>query len=57
MRDEFDKCYFCRYYDSYEGCEWGCDNHENFEPVNDRLIEKAKEKHIFVSDVITLIDL
>lgn len=57
MRDEFDKCRFCRHYDTYEGCEWGCEDYESFEPVKDRLIEKAKEKHISVTDVIALINL
>lgn len=55
--DEFNKCNFCKWYDSYEGCEWGCDNHESFEPVKDRLIEKAKEKGISISDLIALINL
>ena len=30
MRNEFDKCYFCNFYDEYEGCVDGCNNHEDF---------------------------
>ena len=28
MRNEYDKCYFCKSYDEYEGCEtnWFCDD-------------------------------
>lgn len=57
MRKEFDKCYFCKYYDTYEGCEWGCDNKTGFEPDNDRIIVKAKEKNISVADVIALMNM
>lgn len=32
MSNEFRKCNFCSYYDEYEGCEWGCNNHEDFKP-------------------------
>lgn len=57
MRNEFDKCYFCKCYDEYEGCEWGCDNKTGFKPNHDRIIEKAKEKDISVADVIALINI
>lgn len=57
MSNEFRKCNFCSYYDEYEGCEWGCNNHEGFEPDNDRIITKAKEKGISVADVIALINI
>lgn len=58
MRDEFDKCEFCRHHDSFEGCSlFGCDNYDDFKPAKNRLIEKAKEKHISVTDVIALINL
>ena len=50
MRNEFDKCYFCKSYDEYEGCVDGCSNH-------DRIIKKAKEKNISVQDVIALMKL
>lgn len=33
--DDFRKCNFCQYYDEYEGCEWGCDNYEDFKPAAD----------------------
>lgn len=57
MRNEFDKCYFCKSYDEYEGCEWGCTNKEGFSPDHDRIIKKAKEKNISVQDVIALMKL
>lgn len=53
MRNEFDKCFFCKYYDEYEGCS----NQEAFSPNHDRIIRKAKEKNISVQDVIALINL
>ena len=56
MRNEFDKCYFCRHYDEYNGCEWGCINKIDFEPDHDRIIAKAKEKNISVADVIALMN-
>lgn len=56
MRNEFCKCYFCKAYDEYEGCEYGCNNHEGYNPNPDRLIIKAKEKSISVADVIALIN-
>lgn len=57
MRNEFDKCYFCKCYDEYDGCEYGCDNKTGFEPNNDRIIAKAKEKNISVADVIALMNM
>ena len=57
MKNEFDKCYFCKSYDDYEGCEWGCNNKEGFSPDHNRIIKKAKEKNISVQDVIALINL
>ena len=57
MSNEFRKCNFCSYYYEYEGCEWGCNNHEDFKPDNDRIITKAKEKGISVADVIALINI
>ena len=56
MRNEFCKCYFCRSYDEYEGCEYGCKSQEGYTPDTDRLIRKSKEKDISVSDVIALIN-
>lgn len=55
--DEYCKCRFCKSYDEYEGCEWGCDNFEGYESNKNRLIEKAKEKGISVADLIALINL
>ena len=57
MRNEFDKCFFCKYYDEYEGCVDGCNNYEAFSPNHDRIIKKAKEKNISVQDVIVLMNL
>ena len=57
MRNEFDKCYFCKNYDEDEGCEYGCENKKGFEPNHDKIIKKAKEKDISVADVIALINI
>ena len=57
MMDEYCNCRFCKSYDEYEGCEWGCDNFEGYESNKNRLIEKAKEKGISVADLIALINL
>ena len=57
MRNEYDKCYFCKNYDEYEGCEWGCEDKKGFKPNHDRIIAKAKEKNISVADVIALINM
>lgn len=55
---EFCKCNFCTSYDIYEGCMWGCgENGDGFIPNTERIIEKAKEKGISVSDVLALIEL
>jgi len=40
--NELNKCYFCRSYDEFEGCEWGCDNKEGFEPDHDKIIKRQK---------------
>lgn len=42
MRNEYDKCYFCKSYDEYEGCAYGCENKTGFESDHDRIIAKAK---------------
>ncbi len=58
MRDEFDKCHFCKYYDSFEGCiNDFCSNHDGYKPNKSKLIEVAHQKKISVSDLISLIDL
>lgn len=57
MTNEFDKCLFCKHYDNFDGCEWGCNNKEDFEPNHNKIIEKAKEKDISATDVISLINL
>ena len=44
MRNEYDKCYFCKSYDEYEGCEWGCEDKKGFKPNHDRIIAKAKRE-------------
>ena len=43
VRNEYDKCYFCKTYDEYEGCEYGCENKTGFEPDHNRIITKEKE--------------
>lgn len=57
MVNEFDKCNFCRCYDEYEGCEYGCYDKEGFVPNHDKIIQKSKEKRISVQDVIALMNL
>ncbi len=57
MRNEFYKCFFCKYYDEYEGCINSCNHQEDFSPNHDRIIRKAKEKNISVQDVIALMNL
>ena len=55
MRSEWDKCYFCKRYDTYDGCGcdgWGC----YFAPAQEKVIEMAKEKDISCSDVLALIE-
>lgn len=51
--DEWNKCNFCKNYDTYDGCEeWEC----NFKVWQDKVIETAKEKDISCSDVLALIE-
>ena len=58
MKDDFDKCIFCRRYDSFEGCRaFMCNNKDGFEPNTNKIIERAKECGISVSDVIALANL
>lgn len=58
MRDEYDKCNFCKHYDTFDGCmDWYCNNYESYNPDKDKLIEVAQQKGISVSDLITLINL
>ena len=54
--NEFSKCYFCKSYDEYVWCKYGCDNKTGYTPDTDRIIKKSKEKDITVEDVITLIN-
>lgn len=57
--NEFDKCYFCRKYDNFDGCtdDFCCRaTREYYEPSKERIIEKAKENGISVSDVVALIN-
>lgn len=56
MMDEYNKCRFCRSYDNDEGCmDWFCSNKDSYKPNKKRIIEKAKEENMSVSDVIALI--
>ena len=59
MLDEFDKCRFCKWYDDYEGCDNGfcCPaEHDDFKIDIGRVVEKAKEMNMSVTDVVTLIN-
>ena len=56
--DDFDKCYFCQSYDTYDGCQDGwCECREDFKPNKNRIIEEAKSRGLSVADVIALINL
>ena len=58
MGDEFNKCYFCYYYNKFVGCvSIGCYNKDGYKVNKNRIIEKAKEKGISVADVIALINM
>ena len=58
MMDEYDKCRFCKCYDNYDGCvSWNCYEKSDYRPDKQRIIEKAKEKGLSISDVIVLIEL
>lgn len=54
---EYAKCNFCRYYDSYDGCENICNNYSEFSVSYQKIIDKAKEAGITVADVVALINL
>lgn len=56
MMNEWNKCLYCVHYDEFDGCEWGCYDHEDYKPLADRVIAKAHEKGICVQDVIELIE-
>ena len=57
MIDEYNKCRFCKRYDDFDGCEFGCINHKGFEPNKFKIIEKSKETGLSVADIIALINL
>lgn len=58
MFDEYNKCRYCKHYDSFDGCEnMLCENKSEYLPDKNRIIKKAKEKGITVSDLICLIDM
>ena len=60
MLDEYDKCRFCKKYDSFDGCTddfCASATKKYFEPNRERIIEKAKEKGISVADLIALINM
>ena len=55
---EYDKCYFCKNYDLYEGCEVPyCYNKQYFEADERKIIEKAEESGMSVADIIALMNL
>ena len=55
--NEYSKCRFCKCNDEHYGCGAIFWNWSGYEPDTNQLIEKAKEKEISVTYVITLIDL
>lgn len=55
--NEFEKCRFCTHHNSFEGCGHPCDDYDGFKPDNERIIRKAKERGLSVTDVAALINL
>lgn len=56
--DEYNYCRFCKYYDDFDGCtQWSCYNNENYSPNKYKILSKAKEQNISVTDVIALIEM
>lgn len=54
---EYSMCRYCTHYQELEGCDYNCSFKSGFEPANDRIIEKAKEKGISVTDFLELLKL
>lgn len=59
MLNSWSKCNFCRNYDTFDGCEneVDCEMYDCFRPDQNRIIQRAKDENISVSDVIALIKL
>ena len=56
--DEYCKCRFCKYYDSFCGCvAMGCYEHKEYKPNKKKIIEKSQETGLSVADVIALINM
>ena len=55
--NQFSKCKYCKHYDMINGCYYGCNNHEDYQPDPYRVLDKARELNISVVDLIALIDL
>lgn len=55
MTDEFDKCNFCQERHTFDGCD-RCEDKLRYKPDPEKIIEKAKERNLSVSDVIALIE-
>ena len=55
--NEWSMCRYCTYYEELEGCEYSCLSKSGWKPANSRIIEKAKEKGISVTDFIELLRL
>ena len=54
--DEFDKCKFCLSYDSGYGCDDDiCRDHCHYRIDVKKIIDKADERNISVTDVLNLI--
>lgn len=49
--NEFNMCRFCRHYDNFEGCAYGCYEGKDFDPVIERFREKAKEEGISLHEL------
>ena len=54
--NEFDKCRFCQSYDEEKGCaDITCWSRYHYRLDVDKIINKAKERGISVTDVLNLI--
>ena len=56
MRNEFDKCYFCKAYDEYDVANVVVRTRKDLNLITTGLLRKQKKKGISVADVIALMN-
>ena len=58
MMDEYNKCYFCKCYDEYEGCRaLFCEDKKSFIPNKQKIIEKSQDTGLTIVDIVALIEM